>query len=82
MFKRSKFFPAQCGKQTHFLTDLLDFLWTLIFTNLLLKSSRAGKVFDMAILQAASERTANSGWSDVADLQTFGEGEIRSNAGL
>ena len=52
------------------------------FTNLLLKSSWAEKLFDIVILQAGGEKTANPSLSRLADSQTFSEGEIRRNAGL
>lgn len=60
----------------HFLRDLLT-LMGCHWANLLLRSRRAEKIFDIAILQTDNEGgAANTAWCNVAGLQMFWEGEI------
>lgn len=59
----------------HFLRDLLT-LMDCHFANLLLRSHRGEKIFDVTILQTDSEGAANSVWCNVAGSQMLWEAEI------
>lgn len=79
--KVSGFFQ-HCVEGKHFLYRVIRLSMDPCFINLLLKSSWAEKLFDIVILQAEREKTADSSLSHLADLQMFSQGEIRNNASL